>query len=66
LTAQKIDEEVRKIVTDAYNKTSQIIKDNMDSLHRLANALLEKETLDSKAVDQVLGIGQGANKNEAA
>jgi cell division protease FtsH len=66
LTAQKIDEEVRKIVTDAYGKTSQIIRDNMDNLHRLANALLEKETLDSKAVDQVLGIGQGANKNEAA
>jgi cell division protease FtsH len=66
LTAQKIDEEVRKIVTDAYDKTTHIIKDNMDGLHRLANALLERETLDSKAVDQVLGIGQEANKNEAA
>jgi cell division protease FtsH len=60
MTAQKIDEEVRKIVTDAFNKTSQMIKDNMDLLHRLANALLEKETLDSKAVDRVLGIGQEA------
>jgi len=58
LTAQKIDEEVRKIVTDAYDKTNQLIKDNMDGLHRLASALLEKETLDSKAVDRVLGIGQ--------
>ena len=66
LTAQKIDEEVRKIVTDAYGQTSQIIKDNMDSLHRLASALLEKETLDSKAVDQVLGLGQKASKNEVA
>jgi len=60
LTAQKIDEEVRKIVTDAYAKTSGMIKENIDRLHRLANALLEKETLDSKAVDEVLGIGQEA------
>ena len=66
LTAQKIDEEVRKIITDGYGKTSQLIKDNMDSLHRLASALLEKETLDSKAIDQVLGIGREGNKNEAA
>ena len=66
LTAQKIDEEVRKIITDGYEKTSQIIKENMDGLHRLANALLERETLDAKAVDQVLGLGQEANKNEVA
>jgi cell division protease FtsH len=66
LTAQKIDEEVRKIITDAYSKTSGLIQDKMDLLHRLANALLEKETLDSKAVDEVLNIGKEADKSEAA
>jgi cell division protease FtsH len=54
LTAQKIDDEVRKIVSGAYDKTSQLIKDNLDTLHRMANALLEKETLDSKTIDQIM------------
>lgn len=56
LTAQKIDEEVRKIVTEAYSKTRQLISDHLEKLHALAEALLEKETLDSKAIDAVLGI----------
>ena len=54
LTAQKIDEEVRRIVTDAYNKTSAIIKDNLEALHQLAAALLERETLDGKQIDEIL------------
>jgi cell division protease FtsH len=62
-TAQKIDEEVKKIVTDAYDKTTRLITDHMDKLHALANALLEKETLDSKAIDAVLGMAQEAGKD---
>jgi cell division protease FtsH len=54
LTAQKIDEEVRSIVTSAYAKTSQLIRDNLATLHSLAQALLEKETLDSKAIDEIM------------
>jgi len=56
LTAQKIDEEVRTIVTDAYRKTSTLIKDNLEALHRLAGALLEKETLDGKQIDEILAF----------
>ena len=54
LTAQKIDEEVRTIVTGAYAKTSTLIKENLEALHRLAGALLEKETLDGKQIDEIL------------
>jgi cell division protease FtsH len=54
LTAQKIDEEVRAIVTDSYAKTSNLIKDNLEALHQLAGALLEKETLDGKQIDEIL------------
>ena len=54
LTAQKIDEEVRAIVTGAYHKTSTLIKENLEALHRLAGALLEKETLDGKQIDEIL------------
>jgi ATP-dependent Zn protease len=42
----------------------------MDKLHALADALLEKETLDSKAIDAVLGMkheaGKSPTKHEAA
>jgi cell division protease FtsH len=58
LTAQKIDEEVRNIVTGAYEKASQLIKDNQDTLHKMANALLEKETLDSGDIDDIMASGE--------
>jgi cell division protease FtsH len=55
LTAQKIDDEVRGIVSRAYGKTTQLIKDNMDTLHKMAHALLEKETLNTKDIDDIMG-----------
>jgi len=57
-TAQKIDEEVRDIVTGAYEKASQLIKDNLDILHSMANDLLEKETLDSSDIDEIMNSGK--------
>ena len=56
LTAQKIDDEVRNIVNGAYEKSSKLIKDNVDTLHTMAGALLEKETLDRKDIDKIMGI----------
>ena len=38
---------------DAYAKTSNLIKDNLEVLHQLAGALLEKETLDGK-IEEIL------------
>ena len=58
LTAQKIDDEVRNIVNSAYEKSSKLIKDNVDTLHTMAEALLEQETLDSKAIDEIMGINE--------
>ncbi len=54
LTAQKIDDEVRSIVIGSYEKTFRLIKDNVETLHRMANALLEKETLDSNDIDKIM------------
>jgi cell division protease FtsH len=54
LTAQKIDEEIRRIVIDAYDKTCKILKENIEKLNKLANALLEKETLNSQEIDEIL------------
>jgi len=64
LTAQKIDEEVRNIVTGADKKASQLIKDNLDTLHRLANGLLEKETLDSSEIDEIMTGGKSPYRKE--
>jgi cell division protease FtsH len=54
MTAQRIDEEVRDIVIGAYKKTSQLIKDNLGTLHGMANALLERETLNSGEIDELM------------
>ena len=53
-TAQKIDDEVQRIVTLAYQKTSGLIKDNIETLHLMAKTLLEKETLDAKDIDAIM------------
>jgi cell division protease FtsH len=67
LTAQKIDDEVRNIVTGAYDLTTQLIKDNMDTLHRMAKALLEKETLDGKDIDAIMkGVGAEVKEESGA
>jgi cell division protease FtsH len=57
LTAKRIDEEIRGIVIGGYKKTAQLIKDNQDTLHKMANALLEKETLNSDEIDLLMARG---------
>ena len=46
-TAIKIDQEVKRIVMEQYNRARQIIADNREAMVRLAEALLERESLDS-------------------
>ncbi len=58
LTAQKIDEEVRDIVTGAYKKTLQLIRDNLEIHDRMAKALLERETLNSDDIDEIMAGGK--------
>ncbi len=43
--AHEIDIEIRKIMDECYKKATKILKDNIDLVHLIANALLEKETL---------------------
>ncbi|MBW1783410.1 MAG: cell division protein FtsH, partial [Deltaproteobacteria bacterium] len=51
---QRIDEEVRDIVIAAYKKTAHIIKNNLATLQKIAEALLEKETLNSSDIDELM------------
>jgi cell division protease FtsH len=53
-TAQEIDEEVKRIVMEAEEKTEKLLGANIDKLHLLAKALLEKEILDGEEIDKVL------------
>ncbi|MEK6759193.1 MAG: ATP-dependent zinc metalloprotease FtsH [Deltaproteobacteria bacterium] len=56
-TAIDIDNEIRGIVTENYQRAMGLITSNMDALTRLANALLEKEVLDSIEVDSLIKSG---------
>jgi cell division protease FtsH len=53
-TAIKIDQEVKRIVMEQYERARQIILDNRDALDRLAQALLVRETLDSVAIRRIV------------
>jgi cell division protease FtsH len=47
-TAQLIDQEVRRLIEEAEATARKVLTDNLDELHRLANALLEYETLNGE------------------
>jgi cell division protease FtsH len=53
-TAIRIDSEVRKIVTEQYERATRIIQDNRDTLVRLAEALLEHESLDGVQIRRIV------------
>ena len=53
-TARLIDNEIREIVTQGYEKAKEIIQTNMPILHQLANALLEKEVLDGNQIETII------------
>jgi len=53
-TAQIIDTEVKKLVMNAQKKAEDIINKNIDNLHLLAQALLEREILDGEEVDKII------------
>ena len=53
-TAQEIDEEVKRIVTESYEKSKGFLKQNMDALNRIAQALLERETLEEEDINRLI------------
>jgi cell division protease FtsH len=53
-TAIRIDEEVQRIVDEAYSTAKGILREHEDLLHKIAETLLEKETLDGKEIDAII------------
>ena len=54
--ARAIDEEVSKLVRDSYQKAKDIIKDHLKEMHTLIDRLLEKEVVEAKEIDEILGL----------
>jgi cell division protease FtsH len=53
-TARKIDLEVKKLILESYEKAKNILAKNLEVLHRLAQSLLEKESLDGETIDRLI------------
>jgi len=60
-TARIIDEEVKRIIDECYQRAEKIVQDNSSSLKKLAATLLEKEVLDVQEVKQIIGFDNEDN-----
>jgi ATP-dependent metalloprotease FtsH len=54
-TAEIIDEEVKKMIDQAYERTKQVLRENKDKLERLARQLLEKEVIFKEDLESIFG-----------
>ena len=79
-TAKLIDEEIRVIIDRNYDRAERILKEHMDELHNMAEALVKYETIDRNQIDAIMDgrtppppkdwedtpptEGQGADKEE--
>ncbi|MEZ4745697.1 MAG: ATP-dependent zinc metalloprotease FtsH [Calditrichia bacterium] len=53
-TAQEIDTEIRRIVREAEERTHKLLSANMETLHKLSEALLEREILDASEIQLIM------------
>lgn len=65
-TARKIDEEVDRLVSEAYARASQMLAENRKRLELLVEHLLEAETMDGRDVEELIKEGRIRNDDERA
>ncbi|MGE0684546.1 MAG: cell division protein FtsH, partial [Candidatus Binatia bacterium] len=68
-TAIEIDAEVRRIISDAYDRAKRLLQENRDILDKMAEILLEKEVLDAPEIGAILesfGRSDGTASEQAA
>jgi len=53
-TAHDIDREIRSIIDRLYARAEEILKTNLDKLHKMADALMKYETIDSEQIDDIM------------
>jgi cell division protease FtsH len=60
--AEKIDEEIINFINSAQEKTLEILRNKRSYLDKVANRLIEKETLNKKEFEKIVGVKQKENK----
>ena len=55
-TAGVVDEEIKRIIDNAYNKARQILTEHVDKLHAVAGVLLEKEKIEADEFEEIFGV----------
>ena len=58
IISQEIDEEIRRIINECYDKTKKILKENKDLLKLIAETLLEEETITKEQIDSLVKYGK--------
>jgi cell division protease FtsH len=53
-TAHVIDEEIRTVINRNYQRSEGLLRDNLDKLHAMADALIKYETIDSEQIDDIM------------
>ncbi len=53
-TTHLIDEEIRHVIDTNYARAKQILEENIDKLHKMAEALMKYETIDSDQIDAIM------------
>ncbi|MBR4853667.1 MAG: ATP-dependent zinc metalloprotease FtsH [Alistipes sp.] len=64
-TAREIDDEVRRILEESYARAREIIEQNNDKINQMADLLLEKETIYTEDIEQILGPSAQSLKSAA-
>jgi cell division protease FtsH len=65
-TAIAIDQEVKRLITENYERAKRLISQNMDALVALAEALLEKESLDAPEIEAIIQVALNGTSHSPA
>jgi cell division protease FtsH len=65
LTASSIDTEIRGLIMRGYERAKSLLAANLRTLHAIAQALLEREVLDSSEIDDLVQTYGGGGGNDA-
>lgn len=65
-TAELIDAEVKRIVSESYERAKEVLKNNMEGLGKLAGLLLEREVIFSEDLEKIFGKRAGDGEDEKA
>jgi cell division protease FtsH len=57
-TAEHIDDEIKRIVDESYERALGLLRENVDNLHNLSVILIEKENLTGDQVDEIISTGK--------